>query len=91
MKIIKIHNLEILIEHIQYIGAANLCAYRHRAHNVECQMANNNKNLTKHDHHQMRDCPPPPLSFSTTVAILIIFELYLFMYIHCTNSNSSRS
>lgn len=95
------HNLEIiniLMEHSQHLGAANLCVYlwncRHRAHNVECQMANgtnDNKNLTKHDHHQMRDWPPPSSlsrSFSRlTVAILIIFELYLFMYIQRTNSS----
>lgn len=90
--------INILIEHSQHLGAANLCVYlwnyRHRAHNVECQMANgtnDNKDLTKHDHHQMRDWPPLSLScsfsLSVTVAILIIFELYLFMYIQCTNSS----
>lgn len=52
---------------------------------------NDNKDLTKHDHHQMRDWPPLSLSrsfsLSVTVAIFIIFELYLFMYIQCTNSS----
>lgn len=79
MKIIKIHNLEI---HIQYIGAANLCAYRHRAHNVECQMANDNKNLTKHDHHQMRDCPPPPLSLILYHCRYFNYIWTIFIYVH---------
>lgn len=73
-------------------GAANLMCGNGivGAHNVECQMANDNKNLTKHDRQKCVTALclalPHPVFFSIkSIAFLMIFELYLFMYIvHCS-------